>query len=250
MYPQRRSFRKRALTEKFASPIAAVCALFTLILSSPGAFAQTVQHVTNPYQGAINYVNPDYTAEVQTAIAAQSAGSTLAAQMAFAATFPTGVWLDHIGTIYGGPAAGGRLSLQQHIIAALEQQANTVANPAGEPIVVELVIDDLPQRNYEALVSNGELSIAGGDSVIGPAGKNLMLTGSGLQEYQNDYIMPIFNTLQMFAGNPNIRFVLVVEPDSLANLVTRVGFAPDPRFPTDRPSPNCGTARRCRAARM
>src|SRR5689334_18211281 len=204
---------------RFAFPFLFI--LLILTLAAPGAFAQTVTHVTNPFAGAKFYVNPDWTNEVATASAAQS--GTLAQQMTVVGTYPTAVWLDHIGAITGGPAAGGRLSLQQHINAALQQQAGS-----GQPIVVELVIYDLPDRDCAALASNGELSIAGGDTIIGPQGTPITLTGTGLQEYENDYIMPIFNTLQTVANNPNIRFVLVVEDDSLPNMITNVGQAPNP----------------------
>ena len=97
--------------------------------------------------------------------------------------------------------------------------------------MVELVIYDLPDRDCAALASNGELSIAGGDTIIGPNGTPITLTGTGLQEYENDYIMPIVNTLQTVASNPNIRFVLVVEDDSLPNMITNVGQAPNPAIP-------------------
>jgi cellulose 1,4-beta-cellobiosidase len=205
------------------SRIALLLVALILLLAAPGAFAQTVTHVTNPFAGATFYVNPDWTNEVKTASAAQS--GTLANQMAVVGTYPTAVWLDHIGAITGGAGAGGRLSLQQHINAALAQQT---ASGTTRPIVVELVIYDLPDRDCAALASNGELSIAGGDTIIGPNGTPITLTGTGLQEYENDYITPIFNTLQTVASNPNIRFVLVVEDDSLPNLITNVGEAPNP----------------------
>ena len=130
------------------------------------------QHVANPFQGATFYLNPDYTSEVQTAVAAQAAGSTLANQMAVVETYPTAVWLDHIAAIAGGSENSGRLGLQGHINAALSQQA---ASGTGQPIVVELVIYDLPDRDCAALASNGELSIAG-NAVVKGAGQ---LTGTG-----------------------------------------------------------------------
>jgi cellulose 1,4-beta-cellobiosidase len=194
--------------------------LMILTLGASGAFAQTVSHVTNPFAGATFYVNPDWTNEVGTAAAGQP--TTLANQMAVVGTYPTAVWLDHIAAISGG---NGRLSLQQHINAALAQQAKSGTN---QPIVVELVIYDLPDRDCAALASNGELSIAGGDTIVGPNGTPITLTGTGLQEYENDYITPIANTLQTVATNPNIRFVLVVEDDSLPNMITNVGQAPNP----------------------
>jgi cellulose 1,4-beta-cellobiosidase len=225
MYPLEYFLRKLARTCGSGNRVALLFALFSLVLAASGAFAQTVTHVANPFQGATFYVNPDYANEVKTAIAAQPAGSALSQQMAVVATYPTAVWLDHIGAISGGPAAGGRLSLQQHINAALSQQA---ASGSGQPVVVEVVIYDLPDRDCAALASNGELSIAGGDTVIGPNGSPITLTGTGLQEYENDYITPIFNTLQTVAGNPNIRFVLVVEDDSLPNMITNTGESPNP----------------------
>jgi cellulase/cellobiase CelA1 len=124
--------------------------------------------------------------------------------------------MDHIGAIYGGAAGGGRMSLAQHIAAAVTQ-----AN--GAPIVVQLVIYDLPDRDCAALASNGELSIAGGDTVIGPTGAKETLTGTGLQEYENDYITPIYQALA--AAPSNVRFVLVVEDDSLPNIVTNTGYS-------------------------
>jgi cellulose 1,4-beta-cellobiosidase len=227
MYPQGHLFHKQAHAGRFDSRIALLFALFIFVLIAPGAFAQTVTHVTNPYAGAVNYLNPDYTAEVQTAIAAQPAGSTLAQQMQTAATYPTAVWLDHIGAINGSvPTASSsisRLGLQGHINAAKLQQADTTKNPSGLPIVVELMIYDLPDRDCAALASNGELSIAGGDTIIDSNGNPQTLTGNGLSEYENFYITPIANILKTEANNPKIRFVLVVEDDSLPNLITNVG---------------------------
>ncbi|MGB0063346.1 MAG: glycoside hydrolase family 6 protein, partial [Terracidiphilus sp.] len=192
---------------------ALVLIVSTLTLILPAAFAQ---HVANPYAGATVYVSPDWTNEVGTAVATEPAGSALANQMTIVGKTPTFVWMDHIGAIYGGAAANGRMSLAQHISAAAAQ-----AN--GAPIVVELVIYDLPDRDCAALASNGELSIAGGDTVTGPTGAKETLTGTGLDEYETDYITPIVQALA--AAPSNIRFVLVVEDDSLPNIVTNTGYS-------------------------
>jgi len=147
-----------------------VLAALLLTLDAPGVFAQT--HVANPYVGATVYVSPDWTNEVGTAVATETAGSPLANQMTVVGKTPTFIWMDHIGAIYGGAAANGRMSLAQHIA-----EAATQAND-GE-IVVQLVIYDLPDRDCAALASNGELSIAGGDTVTGPTGAKETLTGTG-----------------------------------------------------------------------
>jgi cellulase/cellobiase CelA1 len=194
--------------------------LLLLLTGQPG-FAQS--HPANPFVGATQYVSPDYTNEVSTAVAQQPAGSTLANQMTVVGNYPTFVWMDHIAAITGGVANNGRLGLADHITAALKQQAAT-----SQPIVVGIVIYDLPDRDCAALASNGELSIAGGDTVTGPTGSPETLTGTGIEEYENDYITPIANILEAQATNPNIRFVLVVEDDSLPNLITNTGESPNP----------------------
>jgi cellulose 1,4-beta-cellobiosidase len=181
----------------------------------PGAFAQ-VTHVANPYAGATVYASPDYTTEVATAVATEPTGSALANQMTVVGKTPTFVWLDRIAAIAGGSVNNGRLGLQGHINAALAQQSGST------PIVVQLVIYDLPDRDCAALASNGELSIAGGDT---PKGYTTPLTGTGIQEYENNYITPIYNILAAYKSNPNIRFVLVIEDDSLPNIVTNTGYS-------------------------
>jgi len=196
----------------------AVLAALGLAFVATGARAQ-VTHVANPYVGANGYVNPDYATEIGEAIATVPAGSTLATQMSVVATYPTAVWMDHIGAITAD--TGAHRGLAAHVQAALAQQA---ASGSSEPVVVEIVIYDLPDRDCAALASNGELSIAGNDTVT-INGVATQLTGTGLQEYENDYINPIFNILQTEASNPNIRFSLVVEDDSLPNLITNAGLS-------------------------
>ncbi len=191
----------RSLRKSF---LATVFVLWT-VGSTLSAFAQ--QHVSNPFVGATQYVNPDYAAEVK-AVAAQTSDANLAAQMNVVATYPTGVWMDRIAAIAGNSSTpGGRLGLMQHLDTALTQQQGST------PIVVPLVIYDLPDRDCAARASNGELSIA-----ANPPAQPL----DGLTTYEQNYITPIANIL----SNPkyaNIRFVLVIEPDSLPNLVTNTG---------------------------
>jgi cellulose 1,4-beta-cellobiosidase len=168
------------------------------------AFAQ--QHVSNPFVGATQYVNPDYAKEVQ-AVIAQTSDQNLAAQMKVVSTYPTAVWLDRIAAIAGSSSSGGRLGLSEHLNTALSQQQGTT------PIVVTLVIYDLPDRDCAARASNGELSIA-----ANPPAQPL----DGLTTYEQNYIDVIAGILKN-SSFANIRFVLVIEPDSLPNLVTNTG---------------------------
>src|SRR5215469_13193476 len=153
-------------------------------------------HVVNPFAGARWYVNPDYKAEAAASVA--GAGGALAAKMKLVGNQPTGIWLDHIGAIYGGRENNGRRSLQAQMRGALKDAANG-------PVLVPIVIYDLPNRDCAALASNGELSI----------GKN------GLERYEHDYINPIARILSKFE-HTNIRVIAVIEPDSLPNLVTNL----------------------------
>jgi cellulase/cellobiase CelA1 len=181
----------------------ATCAVL-LAGNATGAFAQ---HVSNPFVGATQYVNPDYTKEVQ-ALMATTTDPVLKAKMNTVTTYPTGIWLDRIAAIAGDSAHGGRLGLQEQLDnAALKQQS------AGQPVLVPLVIYDLPDRDCAARASNGELSIA-----ANPPAQPL----DGLTTYKTQYIDVIAGILK----NPkyaNLRFVLVIEPDSLPNLVTNTG---------------------------
>jgi cellulose 1,4-beta-cellobiosidase len=150
--------------------------------------------VDNPYVGAGVYVNPDWSASA----AAEPGGSAVANQ-------PTGVWLDRIAAIAGTSTGRG---LRSHLDGALQQAG-------GRPLVVQLVIYDLPGRDCAALASNGEL---------GP---------TDLPRYKTEYIDPIAAILAD-GKYASLRIVTVVEIDSLPNLVTNV---------TPRPTatPQCDT---------
>ncbi|MGD0548782.1 MAG: glycoside hydrolase family 6 protein, partial [Terracidiphilus sp.] len=144
MSQQFKNCGERARAPRLSGYFAVLAVLLPAILA-PGAFAQT--HVTDPFSGAKWYVSHDYATEVAAAAAAEP---SLAGKMNTVAEQPTFVWLDHIAAITavnGDGTATGRLSLQGHINAA-------VAQAGGSPIVVGLVIYDLPDRDCAALASN------------------------------------------------------------------------------------------------
>ena len=70
--------------------------------------------------------------------------------------------------------------------------------------IVGLVIYDLPGRDCAAKASNGELAVG------------------QLSTYKTSYIDPIVTLLKKY---PNTAFALVIEPDSLPNLVTNADLA-------------------------
>ena len=151
-------------------------------------------HLDNPFVGATFYRNVDYVASVNAAADLQ--GGTLAPQMRQVANYSTFVWLDSIDAVNG--TNGYPRSLAGHLNAALAQGANAIG----------IVVYDLPNRDCSALASNGELLIA----------------QNGLNRYKTEYIDVIYNTISQ-AQYSNLRIVMVIEPDSLPNLVTNLSFA-------------------------
>ncbi|KAJ0339178.1 hypothetical protein COL922a_004710 [Colletotrichum nupharicola] len=69
--------------------------------------------------------------------------------------------------------------------------------------ILGVVIYDLPGRDCAAKASNGELAVG------------------ELSKYQSQYIDPI---VKIIKANPNTAFALVIEPDSLPNLVTNINL--------------------------
>ncbi len=155
-------------------------------------------HVDNPFAGAKWYVNPDWASEVTTA--ASSVGGTLGAQMTKVASYSTAVWLDRIAAVTGG--TGVTRTLAGHLDAAVSQATGS------QPVVITIVIYDLPNRDCAALASNGELTVA----------------NNGLANYKTEYIDPIANILSQ-SKYSNLRIAAIVEPDSLPNLVTNLSMA-------------------------
>jgi cellulose 1,4-beta-cellobiosidase len=180
---------------------AAVAALLTATSALAAVVAPVVvaeAHQDNPYVGATQYVNSQWAAEVEAEAVAQASNPTLAARMRIVEKQPTAVWLDRIAAI--DPTSG--MGLQAHLDAAVAQKQDST------PIVINIVIYDLPGRDCNALASNGEL----------PA------TQAGLTTYETQYIDPIAGLLADSAYS-GLRIVLIIEPDSLPNIVTNSGVA-------------------------
>ncbi|MFD2840861.1 glycoside hydrolase family 6 protein [Populibacterium corticicola] len=178
----------------------AVGALFAtpLALTASGTAASAAEpHVDNPYAGATQYVNLTWSQNVEDE--AQSVEATdpgLAEKMRAVKYQPTGVWMDRISAIDGNFDGPG---LQHHLDQALLQKQDST------PIVLNLVIYNLPGRDCYALASNGEL----------PA------TPEALERYKNEYIDVIADILAE-PQYSSIRISATIEPDSLPNLTTNM----------------------------
>ncbi len=127
--------------------------------------------------------------------AANLQGGALGQQMRRVADHPTFVWLDTIAAVNGtGSYPRG---LAGHLDQALAQGANAIG----------IVIYNLPNRDGSALASNGELHIA----------------QNGLHRYKTEYIDVIHGIISQ-AKYSGLRIVMVIEPDSLPNLITNLSF--------------------------
>jgi cellulose 1,4-beta-cellobiosidase len=141
----------------------------------------------NPFAGARFYGYPEFASTAEKLAARTPAH---AAALRKAAAFPVAVWLDTI-------ARARRTA--EWLDDALKQQT-----AAGQPVVPVFVVYDLPNRDCNAEASNGELSVKDG----------------GEARYQREYIDPIAAQFQAHASQ---RIVVVLEPDSLANVATNLG---------------------------
>nr|ACH91035.1 cellulase [Talaromyces funiculosus] len=145
----------------------------------------------NPFSGYQLYANPYYSSEVHT-LAIPSLTGSLAAAATKAAEIPSFVWLDTAAKV---PTMGTYL-------ANIEAANKAGASP---PIAGIFVVYDLPDRDCAAAASNGEYTVA----------------NNGVANYKA-YIDSIVAQLKAY---PDVHTILIIEPDSLANMVTNLSTA-------------------------
>jgi cellulose 1,4-beta-cellobiosidase len=151
------------------------------------ASAPAAPEGVNPFEGARFYVNPDYTHAIE-GVAAH-APADHAAGLRKLATLPTAIWLSSIADAQG--------------LGAMLDDAQKQQAAGGPPVIPVFVIYDLPGRDCNAEASAGELTVS----------------ETGEARYQKEYIDPIAAQLRAHSA---VRAALIVEPDSLANLVTNI----------------------------
>ncbi|TGO60409.1 hypothetical protein BOTNAR_0146g00220 [Botryotinia narcissicola] len=160
--------------------------------TTSGSSATTTAAVAgNPFLGKALYANPYYASEIS-ASAIPSLTGAMATKAAAVAKVPTFYWLDTAAKV---PLMGTYLAN----IRALNKAG------ASPPIAGTFVVYDLPDRDSAAAASNGEYSIADG----------------GLVKYKA-YIDSIVALLKTYS---DVSVILIIEPDSLANLVTNLSVA-------------------------
>ena len=140
----------------------------------------------NPFEGAEFYVNPDYTKKVEET---ETVDEAVKAKLQELKVNPTGLWIDRIAAIENVPR--------------WLDDAAAQSKEKGKPVVPVIVVYDLPNRDCSAKASAGELDVAQG----------------GEARYRKEFIDPI---AAEFAKRPDQRIVVVLEPDSLPNVVTNL----------------------------
>ncbi|OTA53081.1 glycoside hydrolase family 6 protein [Hypoxylon sp. EC38] len=152
-----------------------------------GAGSGTASWSGNPFSGVQMWTNSYYASEVSA-----YAVPTLGAGAAAVAKVPSFMWLD----------TRDKVDLMAETLADIRAANKAGANPPNAGI---FVVYDLPDRDCAAAASNGEYSIADG----------------GVEKYKA-YIDAIVDLAKTYS---DVRLLLVVEPDSLANLVTNLNVA-------------------------
>jgi len=165
--------------------------------------------VNNPFDGAVGYVNPDYVNEVNVFFNDNPTYKDKVDAMGLLDTdknwkIPTAIWLDSTDAIKGQPPRSRALS--RYLDDALDKYNTNKSG--GKPIVLSVVIYDLPLRDCDAYSSNGQFKNA-----------------SDLAEYKKAYIDEIRKVVSAFYEKPNsdkVRLALIIEPDSIPNLITNM----------------------------
>lgn len=142
----------------------------------------------NPFVGAKFFLNPSYVANVE---ATAQSNPTNANAIRKVAQYPTGLWVDSIAHI---------ASIPRWLEEARKQQQSN-----GKPTLSLFVVYDMPNRDCAAKSSSGELKVS----------------ENGAARYRTEFIDPI---AAYFKANPDLPIAVVLEPDSLANLVTNTNI--------------------------
>lgn len=153
--------------------------------TSASGGSTTAVPADNPFSGVQMWANSYYASQVSA-----YAVPTLGAGAAAVAQVPSFMWLDTLD----------KVTLMESTLADIRAANAKGANNAGI-----FVVYDLPDRDCAAAASNGEYSIADG----------------GVAKYKA-YIDAIVKLLKTYS---DVRVILVIEPDSLANLVTNLSVA-------------------------
>ncbi|KAL7624898.1 1,4-beta-D-glucan cellobiohydrolase cel6a [Parahypoxylon ruwenzoriense] len=173
-------------TSTTAQPTTTVSSSTTKVTTAP-AGSGTASWSGNPFSDVDMWTNSYYASEVSA-----YAVPTLGAGAAAVAKVPSFMWLD----------TRDKVDLMAETLADIREANKAGANPPNAGI---FVVYDLPDRDCAAAASNGEYSIVDG----------------GVEKYKA-YIDAIADLAKTYS---DVRLLLVIEPDSLANMITNLNVA-------------------------
>jgi cellulose 1,4-beta-cellobiosidase len=159
----------------------------------------------NPFVGHTFYVNPTFQKDIDSSMSGSD--STTLRNLQISRNVPSAYWLDVMSKAV--PLQTSLASMEGILMDAGKH------NP---PHLVVFIVYDLPNRDCNAIASNGELCCtkkSDGTCDYRASGN----CESGLALYRQ-YIDNIASILKRYTNVPT---VLVIEPDSLPNLVTNMG---------------------------
>mmetsp|Transcript_79802 Transcript_79802/g.247953 ORF Transcript_79802/g.247953 Transcript_79802/m.247953 type:complete len:762 (+) Transcript_79802:86-2371(+) len=159
----------------------------------------------NPFLKKAFYVNPANSEEFDVSIATAS-GKTKE-NLEFMQRVASAYWIDV------------RLKLQGTGKRSLEGMLMDASSKSPPELVVAIWYD-LPNRDCDAHASNGELCCYPNDDGT----CNYEKTGDcadGLEHYKTEYVDPFISILERYQDK--LPIVIILEPDSLANLATNTG---------------------------
>ncbi|KAJ3506261.1 hypothetical protein NLJ89_g6973 [Agrocybe chaxingu] len=167
--------------------LSSALALAPAVMAAPSDAADA-----SPYIGKTPFANKGYALKLEETIAYfnEQGDSLNAARTRTVQKIPTFAWISEIKNIADIPGL---------VSDALEAQAAT-----GEKQLLQVVVYNLPDRDCSAKASAGEL----------------VLADDGLNKYKK-YIDDIAAELQTESAQ-QLSFALVIEPDSLGNIVTNL----------------------------
>jgi cellulose 1,4-beta-cellobiosidase len=153
----------------------------------------------NPFAQRRMFVNPEYQKNIDSSLATSKDATTIK-NLKAARNAPTAVWLDVASKV----KEGGYM-------------AQILAKASSKLVV--FVVYDLPNRDCAARASNGEICCK--KNVDGSCNYLSTECSSGLKQYKSY----IDNIAARLAKYPSVPVALVLEPDSLPNLVTNLGMS-------------------------
>jgi len=154
------------------------------------------------------YVNPTFRQDIQATIAATTDSVTLQT-LEKIRNAPSAFWIDKRSKIRGT----GRLDTLEGILED--------ASRASVKQTAVFIFYNLPNRDCNARASNGELCCTYRTDGRCDYLSNTDNCQAGLDQYKREYVDPYVSVVAAYQDKVNI--AIVIEPDSLPNLITNMG---------------------------